>query len=140
MEICDQSIDHFKLVTRINKNFCPSTSSMENTIFISCGFQCTAACRSYGNYSSAVLFGIVDQFCLVFFYHIKFRMHMMTFYIVNFYRTKSTKTDMQSYMRNLYSFFFDLLHQFFRKMKTGCRSCRRTVILCINSLVTVFVF
>ena len=24
---------------------------------------------------------------------------MMTFYIVNFYRTKSTKTDMQSYMR-----------------------------------------
>ena len=63
----------------------------------------------------------------------------MIFHIVYFYRTEGSKPHMKGHMSNFYTLFLYLLKKLLSKMEPGCRSCRRTVIFCINCLITVFV-
>ena len=60
----------------------------------------TTACCSHTDHTAAMFFGTVDLFWCLGIHHVELRMHMMLCHIFYFYRTKSTKTDMQSYMRN----------------------------------------
>ena len=70
VEVCDQGIDHFEMIARIDKYLCPSASGFQNSIFSCCRFQCSAACGSYRYYTFTCLLCIVDQLCLIFLYYI----------------------------------------------------------------------
>ena len=63
VEVCNQGIDHFKMIARINKDFCPSASGFEDSIFSCCRFQCSAACGSHCYYTLTCLLCVIDQLC-----------------------------------------------------------------------------
>ena len=60
-------------------------------------------------------------------------------YIVYLNRAECSKPDMKCYFRDLHAHLFYLFKQFLGKMQSCCRSCRRTIILCINGLVTILI-
>ena len=72
MEVCDQGIDHFEMIARIDKDFCPSASGFQNSIFSCCRFQCSAACGSYCYYTFTCLLCVIDQLCLILLYYVEF--------------------------------------------------------------------
>ena len=139
MEVGDQTVDHLKFIAWIDENFSPATSGFQDSILTSCRLQCTAAGSSNCDHTSAIFLGIVDQLRLVFFHNVKFRMHVMLFYIIYFNRTESSKTYVKRYMGNIYALGFHLFQKFFGEMQTCCRSCCGTLILCINSLVAILI-
>ena len=94
MKVRDQSVNCLEFISRIDKNLCPAASGLYNPILTSCRLQCTAACSTYRNHSSAVFLCVIDQFRLIFIHNIKLRVHMMLFNIIYFYRTESSKTYM----------------------------------------------
>ena len=94
MEISNKAINSLKLISRINKYLCPSTSRMYNTIFVCYSFQCSCACSSNSNNSAAISPALINHICIFLVNHIKFRMHMVFKNIFNLNRSESSKTNM----------------------------------------------
>ena len=66
-------------------------------------------------------------------------MHVMLQYILHLHRTEGSKSHMEGHSGNLHSLCLNLLQQFIGEMKTGRRCSRRTVMLCIDGLITVLI-
>ena len=61
-------------------------------------------------------------------------------YIFCFYRPEGSQAYVEGHVGDGHSHLFNLLQQFFCKMKS-CRRCRcRSVMFCIHCLITVFIF
>lgn len=68
-----------------------------------------------------------------------FRMHVMFQYIFHLDRTESTKAHMKSDTGDLHAAVLNFFQQLLCKMQSGCRRCRRALVLCLNGLITVFI-
>ena len=139
MEISNQGIYHLKLISRINENFRPAAFGLEHSVFICSRLQSSAAGSAHRNHSSPIFFRIINEFRLLFFYHIKLGMHMMFLHIIYLYRPKGSKPHMKRHMGDVYSHILDLLQQFFRKVKSRSRSRSASFVFCIDGLVALFI-
>ena len=139
VEVCDQAIQDLKLVSRIDKDLSPAASDFQDPVIAGCRFQGTAARGSNADHTSAICLCIVDLLRLGLFYDIEFRVHVMIFDGIDLYRAEGSETDMESYMSDLNTHLLDLLQKFFCEMQSCCRSGRRTLVLGIYSLITVFI-
>jgi len=140
VEVCDQGIDHFEMIARIDKDFCPSASGFQNSIFSCCRFQCSAACGSYCYYTFTCLLCVIDQLCLILLYYVEFGMHMVAFHVIYFDRAESSETYMKSHMSDIDAFFLYFFKKLFSKVQSCCRCCCGAFVLCINCLITVLIF
>ena len=66
-------------------------------------------------------------------------MHVMIQNVLHFYRAESTQTNVKCHLRNIHTLFLYRGKQLFGKMQTGGRCRCRTIILRIDSLITVFI-
>ena len=139
MEVCDQSVDTFEPVSRIDENLGPAACCFYDSILPCCRFQRTAAGSSHSDHSVTVFLCVIDQYCLVFIYNIYLIMNMMFLYIIHFKRSKSSKTYMKGDMCDVHTHLFYLLQKFRCKMQSGSGCGRRSFVFCIYGLITVLI-
>ena len=66
--------------------------------------------------------------------------HLMFTEILHFNRAESSQSGMQGEFRKTNSFNFQTFDQFLAEMQTGCRCSHGSLMLGINSLVSLFIF
>lgn len=98
MEIRNQVIQYFKLISRINKNLCVSTSSLYDSVLVCCTFDGSAACCSYADDSAACCLGIINQLRSFRCHLIEFGMHMMLQYVLFLNRSECSQSYMQCHI------------------------------------------
>ena len=103
------------------------------------GFQGTAAGSADTDDTAACCLCLIDQVCLLLFYHVKLGMHVMLCDILYLDRSEGTETHMQGDMSKLYSLRPDLLQKLRCKMQAGCGCCSGAVMLCIDGLIAVLI-
>ena len=123
MKVGDQGVHDLKFVSRVDEDLGPAASCFQDAVFVGGGFQGAAAGGADTDDAASGGFGVVDEFGLVFFYHVEFRMHVVLGHIIYFHRTEGAKSHMQSDMGQLYAFGLNLLQQIRGEMKT-CGGCR----------------
>ena len=60
-------------------------------------------------------------------------------HIIDFDGSERAETDMESHMRDIDAFFFDIRQQLFCEMQTGCRSRSRAVMFRVDCVVAAAV-
>lgn len=108
MEVGDDGIDHFPLVSRIDIKLRPVAATLELSALAG-RFQRADGRRAYGNDPSAFFFGFIDLLSRFFADGVPFLMHLMIFNILLRYRTESTDADMKCYKEEFCSFFLHFL-------------------------------
>ena len=133
-----QGIDGAKAVR--DKQLCPPLLRLHHAVGGGGGLQDPAGGCAYRNHAAAPPPGCVDLPRRLFINAVKFPVHAMLPDIFHFYRLKGTRSNMQGDEAPFNPFFTQTLKDFWRKMKTGGGSGRRTVLSGINGLVMLRIF
>ncbi len=125
-----------KRKSRINENIGPAGASLQRSCCPGT-FQRADRSRADGNDAPSFSFRLINRGSCFRCNAVKFTVHFMIFNIFFFYRAECPQSYVQGYKDFLYAFIPNLLQQFFRKMKTCCRSCRRASFPRVYGLVFV---
>src|SRR5690606_30244108 len=98
MEVGDQTIDHFKLITRIDENLGITCPGCQFTVMcLCCTFDCTGGSCAYGNDFIATRFGLANHLDCSFRDIAPFAVHDVILNIIGTHWQESTCTNMQGY-------------------------------------------
>ena len=77
--------------------------------------------------------------CIIIYFEI-FRIHLMLRQVLHLYRAESAKACMKGYFRKFHTHYFQPFYQLTAEVHTSGWSRNSTFILCVNCLVTFFIF
>ena len=101
MKVRDQSVYHFKSVTGVDKNICPSASGFQYSIIICRRFnvrQLVVPTTEITRWPEALVSLI--SFCLIFLHDVKLRVHMVVCHVFHLDRPEGCQVPRGRYMCN----------------------------------------
>ena len=139
MEVCDKSVEHLELITRVNEDICKSLASLDFAELSSDALESTARGSADSDDPSAVFLCLTDKLGCFCGNLVVLAVHFVVSNVVNLNGTEGAKTDMKGDVCDFYTLSADPVHKLLGEVQSRCRSRRRTELVAVNSLIAFFV-
>src|SRR5574344_1930185 len=103
-------------------------------------FQCPHYCNSYCENLMIPLLCTINPLCSLLRNIHLLRVHLMLGKVLYIYRSEVSEPHMKSQEGSIHTLYLHPFKKFATKMKSGCRSCNRTLILSINGLKALKIY